>query len=61
MGVRSAAVNLGTGLFPVLATKVAGEGLRQSSPEDHYHSILYLSVCGVVGALLLVMLLVKKR
>jgi MFS transporter, DHA1 family, inner membrane transport protein len=52
MGVRSAAVNLGTGLFPVLATRIAGED---------YDTTLYLSSCGVVVALLLVVLLVKKQ
>ena len=52
MGVRSAAVNLGTGLFPVVATKVTGGG---------YDATLYLSAGGVVLALLLVLLLVKKQ
>jgi predicted MFS family arabinose efflux permease len=52
MGIRSAAVNLGTGLFPVLVTKFG---------SDDYDETLYLSSCGVMGALLLVVLLVKKQ
>ncbi len=52
MGLRSAVVNLGVGVFPLIASGIGSES---------YESTLYLSSCGVVGAFLLVVLLVKKQ
>ncbi|MCA8956568.1 MAG: MFS transporter [Planctomycetes bacterium] len=48
MGVRAAAVNLGTGVFPMLA------------PKD-YHDALYVASAAVFVAFLLVLLLVRQR
>ena len=49
MGIRSAAVNLGTGVFPVLF--VLGD----------YRDNLYLAAGGIFVSFLMVQLLVKKR
>lgn len=52
MGVRSAVVNLGVGLFPLVAAGIA---------SDSYQTTLYLSASGVFGAMLWVILFVRKQ
>lgn len=61
MGVRSAAVNLGTGLFPIVATKLTTTSTAQVWQVADYHQTLYISSAGVFGAMLLVLLLVRKQ